>query len=72
MGWGGGSRLFSSVIDVIQEEVLSGFIRNRIYRELIPAFKQFDCDTLGECLGQDIEFDRVYGELYPDDEEDLA
>jgi hypothetical protein len=33
--------------------------RQRIYARLIDAFEDMDCDTLGECAGDDPAFDRA-------------
>ena len=59
------SRLFSAVIEAIKEEVPHAEIRKEVYRKLIKAFEDEDCDTLSECLGEDFAYDAVYNELYP-------
>jgi hypothetical protein len=70
MGWSSGSRLFSEIIEVIQEHVESDVLRTEIYKGLITAFETADCDTLDECIGEDESFDNAWEELNPtsDDE----
>lgn len=69
MGWSGGSILFNEVIDTIQDSVIDPAIRKQIYKKLIAAFEDIgDCDTLGECYGNDYVFDDVWNELYGDEE----
>lgn len=57
MGWAGGSDLMGYVIDATKKHVKSAATREAIYRDVIKGFKQFDCDTLHECEGEDVAFD---------------
>ena len=72
MGWSSGSRLFSDVISTISDNVKDDDARREIYRDLITAFEDMDCDTLSECMGEDAVFDEIFREMNPDffDEED--
>jgi hypothetical protein len=58
MGWSTGSEIMDKVIsqaeDLGYEESLAWF------SILIKIFEDYDCDTLGECLGQDVAFDDAY------------
>lgn len=62
MGWASGSRIFSKVIEAVKHEVPCEESRKNIYRKLIKEFEQEDCDTLGECFGEDSAYDVVYNE----------
>jgi hypothetical protein len=64
MGWASGSRLFDSVIKALKP-VKAG-TRSLVYSLLIPAFEDFDCDTLQECLGKDPAFDKALRTVHPD------
>jgi len=44
--------------------------REKAYRAIIPAFEDFDCDTLCESLGKDPTYDKVYRELNPEEDEE--
>ena len=72
MGWASGSRLMSAVIETLVENVTDDKARAEIYRGIIPAFENMDCDTLMECFDDDEVFVEVYRELNPDyfDDED--
>ena len=70
MGWASGSSLFSDIIDAINDSEIDDETRQQLYQRLIPIFEDEDCDTLGECLGQDKAFDSVYKQLYPDDNDE--
>ena len=59
MGWASGSSLMCDVIAAIRPRVLQEKARLEIYRELIDAFEEMDCDTLGECAGEDDVFDEA-------------
>jgi hypothetical protein len=67
MGWASGSRLFSSVIESVKEEVVSSSARDRIYRPIIEAFLDADWDTMDECLGEDPVYDAIYNEMWPEE-----
>jgi hypothetical protein len=68
MGWASGSGLFSDVIRILQKSVKEESVRKKIYKELISAFEDMDCDTLDECVEKDNAFDDVWEWLHPDDE----
>jgi hypothetical protein len=57
MGWASGSCLMGEVIRVIKKEVPDDEQRRLIYKGLIKAFRNEDCDTLDECIGDDPAFD---------------
>lgn len=69
MGWANGSKVFSEIIQVLLETVDSYETRKEIYAGLIEIFEDTaDCDTLYECKGEDEAFDKVFNELYPEDD----
>lgn len=71
MGWASGSKVFSEIIQVLLETVENDETRKEIYAGLIEIFEDTaDCDTLYECKGEDTAFDKVFNELYPEDEEE--
>lgn len=70
MGWGSGCGLFSNVITVIQSNIEDFDTRKSIYEGLMKAFEDFDCDTLDECYGVDPAFDKLWDELYQEEDED--
>ena len=70
MGWGSGSRLFSEIIESLEEADITHEQRKTVYSVLIEKFEDYDCDTLMECLGVDRAFDEVYRSLYPDEDEE--
>lgn len=65
MGWSGGSRLFSNIIDVLQREISDSEKRQAIYWDLIQEFENEDWDTLDECMGEDPAYDLAVRELHP-------
>lgn len=66
MGWASGSGVAYRMINVIYEHVKNDRVRLEIYREMIEALEDQDCDTLCECVG----IDPVYDSFFPEDEED--
>lgn len=70
MGWSGGSSMMDGVIFSLMKRVKDKDVRYKIYKDLIPIFEDFDCDTLYECQGRDKMFDEVWQEFYPPDSED--
>lgn len=66
MGWSTGSQMFEEIAVVIRANISDFEARCDIYREIIPIFEDYDCDTLHECLGNDEAFDQVWKEIYPD------
>ncbi len=59
MGWAGGSLLMAEIIEVLKTEVPDPKIRLRIYKGVIPAFDDADCDTLDECEEADPAFKKA-------------
>ena len=70
MSWNNGSEFFSSIIEILKDTVGDIPTRSDIYERLIPVFENADCDTLGECVGEDVAFDSVWETLYPTDTEE--
>lgn len=68
MGWSTGSAIFTQMIEVLVEHVDEG-TRQRLYEEFIPIFESFDCDTLDECMGIDVVFDKMMESSFDDDED---
>ena len=66
MGWASGSNLASALIASAKEHIESGHERKRFYMDMIEAFEEAHCDTLGECCGDDDMFDEAMQELHPD------
>lgn len=60
MGWSSGSHLMYEIIQSLKKEVKDDKVRQAIYEDIIPAFEDFDCDTLYEC----IEMDKAYALAY--------
>lgn len=67
MGWSSGSVLMSNIIEALDNEIDDMDTKRRIYKTIIPAFENMDCDTLGECINESIEFKHAYAELNPDE-----
>lgn len=73
MGWSTGSLLMSEIIDGLKVTVPDEKVRAEIYQTLIPAFENYDCDNLNDCLEEDSAFDLAFKEasyFANDDEED--
>ena len=68
MGWSTGSQVFEEIVTVLRSNVPNFEDRCDIYRELIPIFENYDCDTLDECAGADEAFDEVWSEMYPEND----
>lgn len=66
MGWSTGSLLMSDIINVLQDKIPDDKARQEIYEEIIPCFESYDCDTLYECVEEDIAFHKA---LYEVDDE---
>lgn len=60
MGWSSGSALMSEVIASMQEANIHEFQRVMAYKGIIDAFRDADCDTLDECVGEDPAFDEAF------------
>lgn len=74
MGWNSGGELFDKIIDSLLKNVPDLSDREAIYRDLIEAFEDMDCDVLPECKGVDKAFDAAYEDIgfhnYDEDEEE--
>ena len=70
MGWANGSNIAGVLIASAKLHIQSGEERKAFYRDMIDAFEEADCDTLGECCGDDDMFDEAMQELHPDYFED--
>ena len=70
MSWKSGSSLADSIIDAIEAEVPDFETRKRIYKPIIEAFEDHDCDTLDGCEDEDGAFNETLKELHPDWYED--
>ena len=69
MGWASGSELLGTILEAFEvEDLVPIDAKRRIYRRMIEAFEDRDCDTIEECLGIDDDFDEVWYEIYPSDE----
>jgi hypothetical protein len=68
MGWSRGSYLFSTIISSAQKAIPDNGKRLMFYREIWGAFEDCDWDTQDECLGEDIVYDELYNEKYPDED----
>lgn len=66
MGWSSGSRLLSIIVDEIEEIISSRSDRVEIYKIVISAFKDFDCDVIHECItDQTNAFAEAFYTLHP-------
>lgn len=70
MGWSSGSGLFADVAEIIADNVPDEDDRRVIYKAMIEAFEDRDCDTLMECTGIDETLDEVLEEIYGPEEDD--
>jgi hypothetical protein len=70
MSWANGSRIFSDIIEALNELDIDDETRTEIYGSLIEIFENYDCDTLDECLQEDNAFDSAYLELHPPEEDE--
>ncbi len=70
MGWSSGSRLAGELIEAAKDTISNPDDRQEFYELMIDRFKDFDCDTLDECVGIDPAFDDVWEKLYPNDDYD--
>lgn len=66
MGWNGGSELMDEIIDAHVDASLDYNTKYEIYLRIIRAFMNMDADTLDECLGRDVAYDRALREIYED------
>lgn len=70
MGWASGSDLLSDLIEIIEEHCHPDTDKVALFKEIIIAFEDHDCDTTCECLAQSPNFDIAFEELYPDEDEE--
>lgn len=70
MSWSSGSEVAREIIVVVKKNVKDDKVRTKIYEKLIDIFEDQDCDTMYECIGVDKVYDRLYNELYPNDDEE--
>lgn len=61
MSWSEGSEIMSQIIANIKDK-MDPEDRETLYKELITAFEDKDCDTLYECLNEDSVYDKAYKE----------
>ena len=68
MGWSSDSllRLFGRIVEELEDEIPDIDTRVSVYRTLIPIFEDEECNTLEDILGEDVAFDSVFEELYPE------
>lgn len=71
MGWASGGELADQMIKIISKHVPDDKVRRKIYKKMINAFEEMDCDTLMECKGIDPTFDYVFDKMYPPDPEEF-
>ena len=57
----------SDIIRAIKPLKLAPKVREKLYKKLIPIFEEYDCDTLMECVNDDVAFDSAMRKLNPDD-----
>jgi hypothetical protein len=67
MSWKSGGGIFYEIILTLKETVPDYQTRVEVYSKLIEIFEEHDCDTLYECLDEDLAFDDAYFELHPDE-----
>lgn len=68
MGWASGSSLMEEIVTALKSEFADDVkARKRVYKRLIKAFEDHDCDTLDEAIGTDAAYDEVYNKMYPPD-----
>lgn len=65
MGWSGGSRLMTEIIEAFSNVKSSTEDAEQFYIKLIKSFEEDDCDNLDECLGEDVLFDMAYYSIHP-------
>ena len=57
MGRGGETQIAGDMIRSIEGNVTCQYTRVEIYKDLIAALENDDCDNLGECIGISDAFD---------------
>lgn len=72
MSWASGSEMMSNIITTSEKFMQCGDNDSvAYYKELIECFEDFDCDTLHECLGENVAFDVAFAQMYPEHYEEL-
>lgn len=66
MGWARGSSLLCDLIEIIEEGVPADTDKVALFKQIITAFEDMDCDTIGECMNQNSAFDQAVKLLHPD------
>lgn len=57
MGWSSATGLMADIIGGFKKKKIPSAERRKAYAVMIPAFENYDADTLDECRGLDPEFD---------------
>lgn len=70
MSWSSGSVLMNNIIDELERVIPDDQERAEVFKVLIEAFEDFDCDNLYDCHGNDAAFDMAWEDIYPEDDED--
>ncbi len=58
----------SEIIDAFSYVKASTEDAEQFYIKLIKSFEDDDCDTLDECLGENVLFDMAYFKTHPSDD----
>lgn len=67
MGWASGSELLERLITVVEDTVDDRLARVEIYKQMIDAFEDHDCDTVYECVSDPTNaFAEAFYTLHPD------
>lgn len=67
MGAASASELMSDVCAALIRHKVSVKVRKRIYKDLIPAWEDYDCDTLYEIVDEDPAFKSVFQTMNPEE-----
>lgn len=67
MSWASGSNLFSELAVILSSHVKDKAMRRKLYKAMIKAFEDFDCDTLDEANGIDSVLDELLYARYNDE-----
>ena len=62
MGWGGGTEIFSVIIQEAVKAVPDKEARKKFYEPILAVFYERDWDTVDECMGVDDAFDELMEE----------
>jgi hypothetical protein len=58
----------SGIIGASIKHVPDEQTRTLLYRDIIDVLRAKDWDTMDECLGEDIAYDAIYNEMYPNED----